>query len=188
MKNFMKEISGYLIIIVIVVLVRTFIITPVKVDGPSMDDTLNDSDLLLLSKISYKVGDIKRFDIVVIDINGEKIIKRVYGLPGENIEYKDNRLFINGVVIEDEYANNETVDFDLTDICVAGLKRNNIVDSEEVEKKCNYNIIPDNYYVVLGDNRKVSADSRYYGLISKDMIVGKTSIRFWPLNKIDVVK
>ena len=166
-----------------------FIVTPVKVDGPSMDDTLKDSDLLLLNKLSYKLSKINRFDIVVIENNGEKIIKRVYGLPGESVEYKDNKLYINGEEVEDKYASNETLDFNLTDICIQGLKKKiKTITGDDIEKECNYNIIPDNYYLVLGDNRKVSADSRYYGLISRDKIVGKTRVRFWPLNKIGIVK
>lgn len=188
MKKILKDISGYIIIIVLVVLLRTFIITPVKVDGPSMDDTLKDSDLLLLNKISYKTGDIKRYDIVVIENNGEKIIKRVYGLPGESLYYKDNKLYINDKEVEDKFPSKKTDDFNITDICIAGLKKNMTVTTDIIEEKCNYNIIPENHYLVLGDNRKVSADSRFYGFISKDKIIGKASIRFWPLNKIGIVK
>lgn len=186
--KFIKDISGYVIIIIIVVLIRTFIVTPVRVDGPSMDNTLKDSDLLLLNKFSYIFTDIKRYDIAVVENNGEKIIKRVYGLPGDSIEYKDNKLYINGKLVEDKYATNETADFNLTDICIAGLRKNKMTTETDIENKCNYNIIPDGYYLVLGDNRKVSADSRYYGLIPKNKIVGKTKIRFWPLNKIGIVK
>ena len=184
----LKEFSGYIIIIILVVVIRTFIVTPVKVDGPSMDNTLKDSDLLFLNKLSYKIGDIKRFDIVVIENNGEKIIKRVYGLPGEKIEYKNNKLYINDEEIIDEYANRSTDDFTIADICTAGLKRNNTTSNDNINSICNYDVIPDDYYLVLGDNRKVSADSRYYGFISKDNIIGKTKVRFWPMNKIGIIK
>ena len=188
MKNFIKDISGYVIIIVVVVLIRSFVVTPVRVDGPSMNDTLKDSDLLLLNKLSYKVGSIKRYDVVVIENNGEKIIKRVYGLPGDSIEYNNNKLYINGEAVEDKYASNQTDNFNLKDICIAGLRKVRIITDIDIENNCNYNTIPEDYYVVLGDNRKVSADSRYYGLISKDKIIGKTRIRFWPLNKIGIIE
>ena len=184
----LKDLSGYIIIVVIVIILRTFIITPVKVDGPSMDDTLKDSDLLFLNKLSYKISDIKRYDIVVIENNGEKIIKRVYGLPGEKVEYKNNKLYINDEIVEDKYANKETGDFTITDICIAGLKKNKIVTDNEISSNCNYDVIPEGYYLVLGDNRKVSADSRYYGFISKDNIIGKTKVRFWPIDKIGIIK
>ena len=66
MKKFLKEIYPYIVIVVVVVIIRTFFITPVVVDGPSMEDTLYDNELLLLNKISYKISNIERYDIVVI--------------------------------------------------------------------------------------------------------------------------
>lgn len=188
MKNFLKEASSYIIIILIVILFRSFIATPVKVDGPSMNDTLNDKELLLLSKISYVTSDIERYDIVVIQNGNEKIIKRVYGLPGDKVEYRNNILYINNEVVEDKYATNETSDFTIKDICIAKLKKDKIVSNEEIEKECTYDTILDNYYLVLGDNRKVSADSRFYGLIPKENIVGKATFRFWPLDRIGKIE
>ena len=67
------------------------------------------------------------------------------------------------------------------------LKKNEIVTEEDIDEKCQDDKIPQDYYLVLGDNRKVSADSRYYGLIPKSSIVGKVSIRFWPLNKLGII-
>ena len=81
MNKFLKEWLPYLIIIIIVVLIRTYIVTPVIVRGDSMYDTLKDGEVLLLGKINYRLSDIKRFDIVVIkDLDGDLIIKRVIGL------------------------------------------------------------------------------------------------------------
>lgn len=188
MKKFLKENYGYIIIIVLIIIIRSFVITPVVVDGPSMEDTLHDNELLLLDKISYNFQEIKRYDIVVIEENGEKIIKRVYGLPNEKIEYKNNKLYINDEEVQDLYATNETDDFTLKDICIASLKKENLVEEDKILDKCNYDTIPDNYYLVLGDNRKISADSRYYGLISKDNIIGKVKFRFWPLNKFGIIE
>ena len=188
MKKLLKENYGYIIIIILIIIIRSFIITPVVVDGPSMEDTLYDNELLLLDKISYKIEKIKRYDIVVIEEKDEKIIKRVYGLPNEKIEYKDNKLYINDQKVEDVYATNETNDFNLKEICLASLKQEKNITEEDIFNKCNYETIPDGYYLVLGDNRKVSADSRYYGLISEKQIIGRTKIRFWPLDKIGFLK
>ena len=87
---------SYLLIIVCVILIRIFFIDPVRVDGGSMDTTLANGQIMILNKIVYKRNDIKRFDIVVIDEGDKAIIKRVIGLPGETVEYKDNKLYING--------------------------------------------------------------------------------------------
>ena len=167
MKKFLKEVYPYIVIILVVVLFRTFIATPVRVNGGSMESTLYDGEILILNKLN---NNYKRFDVVVINknINGvkTKLIKRVIGLPGENIEYKDNDLYINGEIITD-VSISRTTDFNLDDL---------------------YNIdkIPKDTYFVMGDNRGNSSDSRDYrvGLIKKSEIVGTTKLRLFPFNKI----
>jgi len=167
--NFIKELIPYVVIVLIVVLIRTFIVTPVRVDGQSMDNTLKDGQILILNKLD---NNYKRFDIVVIEINGKKIVKRIIALPGENIEYKDNVLYIDGEKLED-VSEFRTTDFTLEEL---------------------YNIekIPKGYYFVMGDNRSYSSDSHNspdtIGLIKKSQIVGTASVRIWPLNKIGKVK
>ena len=118
MKNFIKEWLPYLIIIIAVVVIRTYIITPVIVRGDSMDETLHDGEVLLLSKISYTINEIKRYDIVVIkDKDNDYIIKRIIGLPEDNIEYIDNVLYINDKKITKIFTEDETEDFNLEEIC-----------------------------------------------------------------------
>ncbi len=166
MKKFIKEIYPYLIIILIVVFFRTYIATPVRVDGASMKSTLLDGDILVLNKLDKSF---ERFDIVVVSVNNTKIVKRIIGLPNEKVEYNDNVLYINDKPITQFFF--ETDDFSLKEL---------------------YNIetLPDDYYFVMGDNRKVSSDSRDYriGLINKSQILGTTSIRLYPFNKIGKVK
>ena len=164
MKKTFKELLPYIVIIIVVVLVRTYIATPVIVSGDSMVPTLNDKQLLLLNKVNYQFNEIKRYDIVVIKIDKKEIIKRVIGLPGETIEYRNNVLYINGHEESNNY-NFETEDFNLKSIC-------------------NCNEIPDNKYLVLGDNRKVSADSRIIGLIDKSEIEGNVSFSIWPIKEV----
>lgn len=161
--KFIKELIPYLIIILVVVLFRSFIATPVRVDGSSMDPTLKNNDILILNKLT---SDYKRFDIVVVEAHNTKLVKRIIGLPGEDIEYKDNVLYINGKKIED-VAPARTTDFSLKELY--GINK-----------------IPEGYYFVMGDNRNHSSDSRDYsvGLIKKGNILGKTVFRIWPLNKI----
>ena len=176
MNQIIKEWVPYIIIIIVIILLRSFIITPVIVRGDSMYDTLKDGEVLLLSKISYKVHDIKRFDIIVIkDKTDDYIIKRVIGLPGDNIEYKDDILYINGKKYNKRYTEDITEDFTLQDIC----------DINGINCKGK---IPKNMYLVLGDNRDVSADSRIKGLIGKKQIIGKAIFRIWPLTKINNIK
>ena len=98
--KFLKDIFPYVLIIILVVLIRTFIVTPAQVDGSSMKPSLNDNNLVILNKLDYRLNDIKRFDVVVVDIKTEKIIKRVIGLPGDTVSYKNKTLYINGKKVE----------------------------------------------------------------------------------------
>ena len=110
MKDKIKEIVPYVIILIVVILLKQYVFTTVKVNGSSMYPTLHDKDVMVLDKLSYRFSDIERFDIVVVDIETTKLIKRVIGLPNETIEYKDNVLYINGKVIEDKYRGNADMD------------------------------------------------------------------------------
>ena len=154
-----KEIISYVIIIIAVILVRTFLVTPIRVNGDSMNNTLKDGYLMVLKK--YERNSINRFDIVVINQDGEKLIKRIVGLPKEDIEYKDNVLYINGELIENNFGSVNTKDF--KDYCA------------------------ENEYFVLGDNRENSKDSRVFGCVSAKDILGTTNFIFFPFNKIGKV-
>lgn len=167
MKKIIKELYPYFIIIIVVVLFRTFIATPVRVDGSSMVDTLHNNEILILNKLNKSYD---RFDIVVIKYGKSKLVKRIIGLPGESIRYENNVLYINNKEIDD-VAIARTSDFELKEL---------------------YNIdtIPEDYYFVMGDNRGNSLDSRDYrvGLIKKSDIIGTTSFRVFPFTKIGSFK
>lgn len=156
-----KEVIPYIVIVVVVVLIRTFIITPVRVDGDSMKNTLKNGDILLL----YKLSSIDRFDIIVLDEekDNEKIIKRVIGLPGETVAIKKEKIYINDKVIDDEYAYGQTSDY-------------------------NKVTLKDDEYFILGDNRLISKDSRYFGPIKENEIKGKIVFRLFPFTKIGTVQ
>lgn len=123
-----------------------------------MMTTLQDGNIMILKKIDKNID---RFDIVVVNYKNEKIIKRVIGLPEEEVEYKNNVLYIDGKEIEEEYGSNLTKDF--KDYC----------GKDE--------------YFVMGDNRGNSKDSRMIGCVNKNDIVGSTDLRLFPINKIGLV-
>lgn len=160
MKNKIRELIPYVVIIILIILIRSFIATPVRVDGTSMNKNLNDGDILLL----YRLAKIERFDIVVLDEknNKEKMIKRVIGMPGETVEIKNDKIYINGKVIKDKYGFGKTSDYQEIKL-----------DKDE--------------YFLLGDNRLVSKDSRDIGPVKEENIEGVTTIRFFPFNKIDLI-
>ena len=166
-KNIIKEIFSYIVIILAVILFRTFLYSPIRVTGDSMIPTLYDGDIMILNKIGYRINGLNRFDIVVVKYQNEKIIKRVIGLPGDYVEYKDDILYINDKKVEETYKRDITNDFSLESL--------------------GYTVIPEDKYLVLGDNRGISKDSRIIGLVNKDDIQGYTNLIIFPFNKIKKV-
>lgn len=162
MKMNVKEIIPYIIIIIVVVLIRTFIITPAIVDGASMESTLYDNEIVLLNKISLRTGDIKRFDIVVIKYGDEYLIKRVIGLPNEEIEYRNNSLYIDSKLVDLPVEFEKTENF-----------KTSTISGE---------------YFVLGDNRDDSVDSRIIGSIDIIDIKGKVNFVLFPFKKFGKIK
>lgn len=163
LKENYKEIRVYIIIILIVLLIKVFVVAPIRVNGESMMGTLYHKDIMILDKISYRFSPIKRFDIVVVKYKDDYLIKRVIGLPGEHIEYKNNKLYVNGKAMKENFSHMRTNDFK--------------IDSLGSSK------IPKNQYLVLGDNRTNSLDSRMIGFIKSNQISGKTSFTILPFNR-----
>ena len=159
-KKIVKEWGPYIVLLILVLLFKKFFYAPLYVHGESMMDTLHDGDIMILDIVGYHSKGLERFDIVVVDDGKDYIIKRVIGLPGETIAYKDNQLYVNEKVVEDTYGSNRTEDFEVT--------------------------VPEGKYFVLGDNRGNSLDSRYFGAFDKEKIMGKTSLILFPFKRFGV--
>lgn len=156
-------------------LVRTFLFTPIIVDGPSMNPTLHDRDQMIVNKFTYRFNEPERFDIVVFHANDQKdFIKRVIALPGEHVAFKDNTLYINGKPIEEKFFTENDIHIQTNDFTL-----------EEIPG--NYSTVPEGHVFVLGDNRTNSTDSRLLGPISIDQIVGKASVIYWPFERLQFI-
>lgn len=169
-KEFLKDTLKIVIFVVVILFIIQYVFSVTKVVGNSMYPTLKDEELFILSKFNYRFTDVKRGDIISLKYaNTKYLIKRVIGLPGENVYIKDSTLFINNEKFEESYISKELEydDFYLKDL--------------------GYDKIPEGMYLVLGDNRVDSLDSREIGLISKKDIIGKIAIRFWPLNRFKFI-
>ncbi|HWT75448.1 MAG TPA: signal peptidase I [Mobilitalea sp.] len=138
--------------------------------GISMETTLQDHDQIIINKFSYRFHEPKRFDVIVFKKSGKEHsyydVKRIIGLPGEKVQIKDGKIYINGSIIDD------IVNVDV-------MNNYGLADEEIVLEK--------NEYFVLGDNRNNSEDSRFasVGNIRRDEIIGKAFIRLSPFNFID---
>ncbi|RIW26640.1 signal peptidase I [Bacillus salacetis] len=161
--------------VVIVFIVRSFLITPIVVEGASMNTTLHDQERMIVSK----VGEPERFDIVVFHANEEQdYIKRVIGLPGDKIEYKDDTLFINGKPYDEPYLKTQKENTE-----------GNLTNSFKLEDTAvGKSTVPEGHLFVMGDNRRFSKDSRQIGAIPIEEVIGTTNFVFYPFNDIRIIK
>lgn len=163
-----------------VFIIRYFLFTPIIVDGESMEPTLADSERMIVNKFQYEVWQPNRFDIIVFHASKEKdYIKRVIGLPGEHIAYKNDQLYINGQLQDEPYLES------LKEELIEG--EGPLTEDFTLEERTKMKVIPEGYLFVMGDNRRFSQDSRLIGLISMNEVVGNTGIKFWPLNEMGLV-
>lgn len=157
-----------LVAVLIFIALRHYLVQPFQVEGTSMNATLNNGQQMLM----FKQTEIERFDIVVFpDPRGSNssYVKRVIGLPGDELYFQDNQLILNGQLVEEPYLEplksetegNFTEDFNLWD--TLGIES-----------------IPSGYYFVMGDNRPYSGDSRQFGLVPIDSIVGEANFIYFP--------
>lgn len=152
--------------------IRTFVAEARYIPSSSMEPTLEINDRLIIEKITYRFKDPQRGDIVVFNPTKTLIeqdyrdafIKRVIGLPGDTVEVKDGKVFVNSQAIEEDY----------------------------IKEKPNYNWgpakVPAGKYLVLGDNRNNSYDSHYWGFVPKEKFIGRAAVRFWPPDRLGVIE
>jgi signal peptidase I len=165
--------------LLIAILIKTFLFQAFYIPSESMKPTLNVGDRVLVNKMSYRLHDVNRGDIVVFetppkakDANGEikDLVKRVIALPGETLETRDGRVFINGRPLDEPYLEQGV----RTCAPNSGASCENFGPLQ----------IPADEEFVMGDNRAASKDSRFFGPIRESSIVGRVFVRIWPLNDL----
>lgn len=171
-KELLEWIQAIAIAVVLALLVRNFVFTVVKVDGQSMEPTLQHADRMIVWRLGYEpeAGDIIIFNPPQQSKN-VFWVKRVIATEGQTVEidYNTNSIYVDGEKIQEEYLGEEMRDpmtnYDITEITV-----------------------PKDCVFAMGDNRNHSTDSRFVGCISEDNIVGKSVVRFWPFTNMEIFK
>lgn len=175
MKEIIKELSGWLLYIVLIIALTWTVVTfagqRTEVSGSSMETTLSDKDQLIVDKMTYRFRDPKRYDIVVFPYQYQDntyYIKRIIGLPGETVQILSGMVYIDGMRLDEHYGNE--------------VMENPGIAEEPLT-------LGEDEYFVLGDNRNNSSDSRAsdVGLIHRKDLIGRAWIRVWPLSQIGVI-
>lgn len=181
-KSFFDNIKSHLIDFIqtlvvfgaIFALIYLFIAQPHKVSGSSMVPTFINGDYILTDKLSYRFGIPKKGDIIVLKNPRDEtqdFIKRIIAVPGDNLKIEDTSVFVNGELVPEPYLPPATPTFE----------RSFLREGAQIT-------ISPNQYFVFGDNREHSSDSREWGPITKDEIVGKVFFRYWPPQSFGFVR
>ena len=167
--------------LVIAFLIKTFLFQAFYIPSESMTPTLEVGDRVLVNKLSYRLHDVNRGDIVVFEApddpntDGVKdLVKRVIGLPGEKVEFRDGQVFVDGKLLDEPYLSDGEVT----------RPTQNFAGKCEPPASDDACVLPAGTYLVLGDNRDQSKDGRVFGPIEEDDIVGRVFVRIWPLGDI----
>lgn len=171
MQSFWELVRFAAIALIIVIPIRLFIAEPFIVSGSSMVPTFENGDYLIIDKISYGLGDIKRYDVVVFKYPNDPskfFIKRIIGLPNEIVDIKGNDVTITNAEHKD------------------GFKLDQPFVKNVANNDTHFELKSDEYFV-MGDNRNASSDSRVWGAVKRNLLTGRAFLRLLPINKIDVL-
>lgn len=176
---FLDVIETVVVALSIFLVIYLFFMQPHQVSGQSMEPTFLDKEYVLTDKVSYQTGSIQRGDVVVFHApeasgcpqgTGCDFIKRVLGLPGDTFSVRDNAIWINGEKLPEPYIPPE-----------------NVTKAGEYTAGGREILLQDNEYMVIGDNRPFSSDSRVWGPVGKEAIVGRAFFRYLPIEKAGII-
>jgi signal peptidase I len=178
-RFFLDSVQALVLALSVFVLLYLFVAQPSEVNGYSMEPNFHDKEFVLTEKISYKRRDPQRGEVVVFKAPSSEpcaenecdYIKRVIGLPGETIQIFNDRVWVNGEMLREEYL---PLDFK--------------TESGSYLREGKPLIVPQNEYLLLGDNRSHSRDGREFGTTPKGDIVGRAFFRYWPTDRLGLIE
>lgn len=170
---FFDFIQSIVVVMAIMVMLYLFVVSPQEISGASMEPNFHNGQYIMTNKIIYKFRDPVRGDVVIFKSPRNKqvdYIKRIIGLPGETVKLQDNKIYVNGQLVEEPYLS--------PGITIFGGSY--LQEGSEI-------VVPDGTYFVLGDNRPHSSDSREFGPIAKEDFIGQAFLRYFPFNEAGIL-
>lgn len=169
-RNFLEFIKEPMLAVLAALLISQFIMAHTQIPTGSMIATINIGDHMVVNRLPYYYRDPKRGEIIVFAHEGQNLVKRVIGEPGDVLDIKEGSVFVNGEELEES----------------AYIR---VLNSTEAQYEIDFPYtVPEEYYFVMGDNRQESYDSRYFGPIHRDTVFAKGGFRIYPFNNIGIVK
>jgi signal peptidase I len=165
--------------LVIFLVIQNFIAQPFEVQGPSMETTFLDGQYVLVDRISHYWAPYAHGQVVVfnpgegIDDRGYPFIKRIIGVPGDTVEVKDGKVFVNGTAIDEPY--------------LFRGEDGQVEPTDATSNQHRWTVGPGELFV-MGDHRQVSEDSRYFGPIPQSSVIGRAVLRYWPLSSFGLIQ
>ena len=165
-RRILLEIIETIVLALVLFMAINFLTARIRVDGSSMEPNFHDGDYVIVNRMAYRFGDIQRGDVIVFPYplhEEDDYIKRVIGLPGDHVAVYSGIVYVNGEAMTEPYIM-EKPNTDLAEV-----------------------IVPDGYVYVMGDNRNASSDSRSWGPLQIEKIIGKAVFRYWPFSTMGLI-
>lgn len=179
----LEWLKAIVIAVVLVLLIRWLFFAPFIVDGPSMQPNFHTGERIIVNKIIYDIRGPKHGEVVVFHVpsEGRDFIKRVIGVPGDEVKVEGDTVTVNGQVVQETY---------IQDVLNEKHNNNELYNTEAnfPNEQVTDGTVPEGYVFVLGDNRSNSTDSRRIGYVPYGDIIGRADLVFWPLKDIEFIK
>ena len=167
LKSLLRETLETVVLAVLIFLVIRSLVQNYRIEGQSMEPNFQHGQYLLVNKLAYRLGEYRRGDVIVFHYPNnpsQDYIKRVIGLPGDTVEFQDGVLIVNGLSVEEPY------------------------DQVPIARNIEAQIVAPGFLYVLGDNRPASSDTRTWGQLSQEFVIGKAWFAIWPVDRAGLVE
>lgn len=177
-SEWLQWLKAFAFAVLIAFFIKHFLFTTYVVEGKSMMPSIQGGNRLIVNKADYHITEPHRFDVIIFHATKTSdYVKRVIGLPGDKIVYKNDVLYVNGKAVKEPYL----------EPYKKQLISGQLTDDFSLRSETGRETVPEGKLWVMGDNRQISADSREFGYVDIDQVVGKVDVRIWPMDEVKLM-